>query len=97
MMIRGRSRLARRLVPVALCVTVVVGLMAAGLPLALAAPATPSFGSAIDAYAAYDGQRTCDPTAKPGVIDVRDLPERHVRDAQHLHRSDVRLHCQRAL
>lgn len=40
---------------------------------AQAAPATPVFGSTIDGYAAYDGQDTCDPTAKPGVVAFRDL------------------------
>ncbi|WP_245949916.1 hypothetical protein [Saccharothrix carnea] len=40
---------------------------------ASAAPVTPDFGPSIDAYAAYDGQDTCEATARPGVIDVRDL------------------------
>ncbi len=40
---------------------------------ARAAPATPSFGPAIDAYAGYDGQRTCDASEKPGVAGFRDL------------------------
>ncbi|HEX6682138.1 MAG TPA: VCBS repeat-containing protein [Candidatus Limnocylindrales bacterium] len=43
---------------------------------AQAAPPTPAFGPAIDAYAAYDGQNTCDPTAKPGVVGFRDLLNR---------------------
>ena len=34
---------------------------------------TPSFGSSIEALAAYDPQRTCDQTAKPGVVGYRDL------------------------
>jgi len=38
-----------------------------------AAPPTPSFGPAIDGYTAYDGQDTCDPTSKPGVVDFKDL------------------------
>ncbi|HEX6685273.1 MAG TPA: FG-GAP-like repeat-containing protein [Candidatus Limnocylindrales bacterium] len=38
-----------------------------------AAPPTPAFGPAIDGYAAYDGQDTCDPSAKPGVIDFSNL------------------------
>ncbi|MEU8222490.1 hypothetical protein [Kribbella sp. NPDC048915] len=40
---------------------------------ATAAPATPDFGAAIDGYAAYDGQDTCDPTIKPGVRGFRSL------------------------
>jgi hypothetical protein len=31
-------------------------------------PKTPSFSAPIDHYAAYDGQDTCSPTAKPGVV-----------------------------
>jgi hypothetical protein len=46
-----------------------------GAPVA-AAPATPPFGPAIDAYARYDGQDTCDPVAKPGVVDFRNLINR---------------------
>jgi hypothetical protein len=51
------------------------------LPAAVAAPAaaaphTPDFGSAIDAYARYQPQRTCRPGAKPGVADFRDLLDR---------------------
>ncbi len=37
------------------------------------APPPRAFGSGIDAYAQYDGQSTCNPTAKPGVIAFRDL------------------------
>ncbi|MFB7089296.1 hypothetical protein ACFCZF_28520, partial [Streptomyces sp. NPDC056296] len=40
---------------------------------ASAAPSTPDFGPAIDAYADYDPQDTCDPTAKPGAVGLRDL------------------------
>jgi hypothetical protein len=40
---------------------------------AQAAPTTPNFGPAIDAYAAYVGQSTCDPTPKPGVVEFKDL------------------------
>jgi len=36
-------------------------------------PPTPSFGPGIDAYASYDGQDTCDPTAKPGAVAFRDF------------------------
>ncbi len=40
---------------------------------ALAAPATPNFGGAIDGYAANDSQDTCDPTEKPGAIALRTI------------------------
>ena len=40
-----------------------------------AAPAAPPFGPTIEAPATYDGQTTCDPTAKPGTIALRDLLE----------------------
>jgi hypothetical protein len=36
-------------------------------------PRTPHFDPAIDAYATYQGGTTCSPTAKPGVVDVRNL------------------------
>ncbi|MGW5363062.1 hypothetical protein [Actinopolymorpha pittospori] len=36
-------------------------------------PRTPSFPRTIDAYATYQGGTTCSPTAKPGVVDVRNL------------------------
>jgi hypothetical protein len=45
----------------------------AGPAPAVAALATPDFGPAIDAYASYVGQSTCDATAKPGVAGFRDL------------------------
>jgi hypothetical protein len=47
--------------------------VASGPTAARAAPHRPPFGPAIDAYAMYQPQRTCDPTAKPGVIDFRNL------------------------
>ncbi|MDT7785323.1 MAG: hypothetical protein QOF58_3742, partial [Pseudonocardiales bacterium] len=55
-----------------------VALSAAVISLALVAPAsaappTPAFGAAIDKYATYVGQTTCDPDAKPGVVGFRDL------------------------
>ncbi|PWK86471.1 VCBS repeat protein [Lentzea atacamensis] len=50
----------------------VMTLAALQLP-AEAAPPTPAFGPAIDRYATYVGQTTCDPDAKPGVIGFRDL------------------------
>ncbi|MFI7487497.1 M23 family peptidase [Micromonospora echinaurantiaca] len=60
--------LAAATVTTALAATVVAAPTAA-----LAAPSTPSFSSRIDGYAAYDGQDTCDPTAKPGVVGFKDL------------------------
>ena len=36
-------------------------------------PPTPSFGKSIDAFASYDPQDTCDPTAKPGTLDFRNF------------------------
>ena len=40
---------------------------------AVAAPSVGSFPAAIEGYAAYQGQTTCSPTAKPGVVRFRDL------------------------
>ena len=39
----------------------------------LAAPPLPSFSVPPEGYAALDSQSTCDPTAKPGVVDFRDM------------------------
>lgn len=36
-------------------------------------PPTPSFSSAIDGFAGYDAQSTCDPSEKPGAVDFRGL------------------------
>src|SRR5688500_7107035 len=44
-----------------------------GVTVAYAAPSSSGTGTHIDAYASYVGQSTCDPTAKPGVVDFRDL------------------------
>ncbi|TLF52695.1 hypothetical protein FE391_43345 [Nonomuraea sp. KC401] len=43
---------------------------------ALAAPPTPHFGPEIEGYAPHQYQTTCDPAAKPGVLDFRDLLNR---------------------
>ena len=51
----------------------VVVALALGTTTAQAAPTTPSFGAGIDPYSAYDGQQTCEASAKPGPIGVRDL------------------------
>ncbi|MGI8682177.1 MAG: hypothetical protein ACR2JO_08640 [Mycobacteriales bacterium] len=64
----GRLRLTAALV----CVLAVSWLGPGGSP-AAAAPPTPSFGPAIDPYADYVPQTTCDPVAKPGVADFRQL------------------------
>jgi hypothetical protein len=40
---------------------------------AAAAPASVSPGSAIEAFAPYQGQTACDPVARPGVVAFRDL------------------------
>jgi hypothetical protein len=65
----GWARLVRLVAGVALLSLLVVLTPA----IAQAAPPTPGFGPAIDAYARYDPQRKCDPTEKPGVVDVREL------------------------
>ena len=69
--------LRRRSAPftLALVVGLVAGLILSAGGVAQAAPVTPAFGPAIDALAAYDGQDTCDPTAKPGAVGLRDLLE----------------------
>jgi len=41
--------------------------------LAAQPPPTPSFGKAIDGFASYDAQDTCDPTAKPGTVSFKDF------------------------
>ncbi|MEU7524194.1 hypothetical protein AB0A74_00500 [Saccharothrix sp. NPDC042600] len=53
-----------------------VAVTAVASPTAVAAPATPHFGPGIDRYQPGDFQRTCDPTAKPGVVDFADLLDR---------------------
>ena len=63
------------LVPVALAVALLLGPVITAPDPAAAAPATPGFGPAIDPLASYVGQSTCDPTAKPGTIALRDLLE----------------------
>ncbi|WP_229694363.1 hypothetical protein, partial [Lentzea pudingi] len=68
----SRSFGAQRLSIVVTLVVVAATLLAAS-PQVSAAPATPQFGPGIDPYAAYQGQNTCDPTAKPGVVEFRDL------------------------
>jgi hypothetical protein len=40
---------------------------------AMAVPPTPTFGREIDPYAAHQGQKTCDPSAKPGTIAFRQM------------------------
>jgi hypothetical protein len=44
-----------------------------GAPVPEREPATPRFPSQIEPYPTYDGQSTCSPTAKPGMIAFRDM------------------------
>jgi hypothetical protein len=62
-------------VRLALVVALLVGPVITKPSVAGAAPVTKPFGPAIDPLAGYVGQSTCDPTAKPGTIAVRDLLE----------------------
>ncbi len=66
----------RLLLRLTVVLAVLGGLVATATAPATAAPPTPGFGPAIDSYARYDPERTCDPTAKPGVIGLRDLLNR---------------------
>ncbi|KOV87951.1 hypothetical protein ADL03_06265, partial [Nocardia sp. NRRL S-836] len=50
-----------------------VAVIALGTVAAQAAPTTPNFAAGIDPYSAYDGQTTCESSAKPGPLGVRDL------------------------
>ena len=50
-----------------------VALLGVAARRASAHPVTPDFGRLIDPYPDYDGQSTCDPTAKPGVLDFRTM------------------------
>ncbi len=67
---------ARPLLRSTTLVAVLGALLATAAAPAVAAPETPDFGPAIDAYARYAPQRTCSPTAKPGVVDFRNLLNR---------------------
>ncbi|MEV4624913.1 hypothetical protein AB0J90_01295 [Micromonospora sp. NPDC049523] len=73
MKIVARVGALRRSVAYLLAATVASAGLLAGAGAANAAPPTPSFGSQIDGYAANDSQDTCDPTAKPGVVDFKNL------------------------
>ncbi|MEV6301790.1 VCBS repeat-containing protein [Actinoplanes sp. NPDC051861] len=64
-----KSRLLSAVLTLAAGVTLAVAPAAS----ATAAPATPSFPAAIDDYAKNVAQSTCDPTAKPGALALRDL------------------------
>ena len=61
-----------RLVALALALAAVVS-SAVFAGTAQAAPPTPNFPQAIEPYAAYDPQNSCDPVAKPGAVGLRDL------------------------
>ncbi|MET0159022.1 MAG: hypothetical protein ABW279_06025, partial [Acidimicrobiales bacterium] len=45
----------------------------AGAPVPEREPATPRFPNEIEAYPTYDGQSTCSPAPKPGMIAYRDM------------------------
>src|SRR5687768_12432370 len=45
----------------------------AGAPVPEREPATPRFPNQIEPYPTYDGQSTCSPAAKPGMIAYRDM------------------------
>lgn len=62
-----RRLLLTRFGVVGASVALLAGLATSAAPVALAAPATPTFGPAIDDPADYEGQGICDPTEKPGV------------------------------
>lgn len=63
------------LATVALAVVLLLGAAVTTPSVAAAAPTAPDYGSAIDPFAAYVGQTTCDPTDKPGTVALRDLLE----------------------
>jgi hypothetical protein len=44
-----------------------------GAPVPERAPATPRFPSEIEGYPTYDGQSTCSPAPKPGMVAYRDM------------------------
>ncbi|WP_433260079.1 hypothetical protein ACQPZF_22995 [Actinosynnema sp. CS-041913] len=56
-----------------LCLVLSAALGLVLAPMASAAPPTPVFGPEIDGYAEYQPQSTCDPAAKPGVAEFKDL------------------------
>lgn len=64
-----RTRRVRALFARSLFITTTLALPAVAAP----DPPTPSFGKAIDAFASYDAQDTCDPTAKPGTASFKDF------------------------
>jgi hypothetical protein len=49
------------------------GCLTAGVARAAPEPPTPGFAAAIDGFASYDPQDTCDPTAKPGTASFKDF------------------------
>jgi hypothetical protein len=62
-------RLAARLAVAGTTMALIAGLAAP----AAAAPDSPTFARSIDPYASYEGQSTCDPAEKPGVVAFRSL------------------------
>jgi hypothetical protein len=73
---RHSAASARLLPRLATVIAAIGGLLATAAAPTTAAPPTPDFGPSIDAYARYDPERTCDPTAKPGAVGLRDLLNR---------------------
>jgi hypothetical protein len=55
-----------------------IGVAATAIPIstagvALAAPPTPDFGPGIDPYASYEGQSSCSPSPKAGMVDFMNI------------------------
>ena len=63
----------RRALSVLVALTAVLATSALAAAPASAAPPVVTPGSAIEAYAPYQGQSTCDPVARPGTIALREL------------------------
>ena len=62
-----------RIVTIVAAMTAAFGLVVLPASPASAAPVPPTFGLPPEGYAASDPQSTCDPVAKPGVVDLRDV------------------------
>ncbi|MGC5285256.1 FG-GAP repeat domain-containing protein, partial [Micromonospora sp. DT231] len=67
------GRKTSTLTAASLAVSVMLAAVLGNAAAVSAAPPTPDFGKSIDGYASYDGQDTCDPTAKPGVVAFKNL------------------------
>ncbi|GAB2685891.1 DUF5585 domain-containing protein [Thalassiella azotivora] len=74
---RRRAAAPRRLVAVLVtAVLAVAGLVAVAPTAGAATPATPVFPRYIDAYAGWETESGCDPTAKPGALSLQALIHR---------------------